>query len=104
MQSDAAYRSRAGRFVHALARATTWARAHPVAATAIMRRHSSADYRRILERSVPATLRLLGVGPPRIAAWARFGAWMRRSGLLDHPPDAAALVDLSAWSRSKASS
>jgi putative hydroxymethylpyrimidine transport system substrate-binding protein len=99
LRSDAAYRSMTRRFVGALARATTWARAHPAAATAIMRRHSASDYRGILERSVPATLRLLAVEPPPVAAWARFGAWMQRRGLLDHRPDAAALVDLTAWSR-----
>jgi putative hydroxymethylpyrimidine transport system substrate-binding protein len=98
LRTDAAYRRTVRRFVTALAAATAWAKAHPQAAVAIMRRHSAADYRSILERSVPATLRLLAVRPPPVAAWRRFGAWMRSQGLLDRPPDASALVDLTAWS------
>jgi hypothetical protein len=46
----------------------------------------------VLAQSVPATLRLLGTQAPPEAAWARFGAWMYRSGLLDRRPDAAALI------------
>ena len=74
-----------------------------------MRRHSADDYRNVLEQSVPATLRLLGTGPPPEAAWARFGAWMFESGLLDdearrggaHRPT----LDFGAvWIRSRASS
>jgi len=57
-----------------------------------MRRHSADDYRDVLQRSVPATLRLLGTRLPPEAAWARFGDWMYRSGLLDAKPDAAALI------------
>jgi hypothetical protein len=57
-----------------------------------MRRHSAADYRNILERSVPVTLRLLGIEAPSTAAWERFGTWMFSSGLLDEKPDAAALI------------
>ena len=79
-------------FVAGLAAGTDWAKAHPSAAVAVMRRHSADDYRNVLEQSVPATLRLLGTGPPPEAAWARFGAWMFTSGLLDDRPDAAALI------------
>jgi putative hydroxymethylpyrimidine transport system substrate-binding protein len=92
LRDDAAYRTTVRRFVAGLAAGTEWAKGHPDAAVAVMRRHSADDYRDVLERSVPATLRLLGTGPPPEAAWARFGAWMFRSGLLDERPDAAALI------------
>jgi putative hydroxymethylpyrimidine transport system substrate-binding protein len=92
LRDDASYRGMVRRFVAGLAAGTDWAKAHPPAAVAVMRRHSADDYRDVLERSVPATLRLLGTNQPPEAAWARFGAWMFRSGLLDEQPDAAALI------------
>jgi putative hydroxymethylpyrimidine transport system substrate-binding protein len=92
LRDDAAYRTTVRAFVTGLTAGTDWAKAHPDAAVAVMRRHSADDYRNVLERSVPATLRLLGTGPPPEAAWARFGAWMFSSGLLDARPDAAALI------------
>jgi putative hydroxymethylpyrimidine transport system substrate-binding protein len=92
LHDDAGYRAMVSRFVAGLAAGTDWAKAHPSAAIAVMRRHSADDYRNVLSRSVPATLRLLGTGPPPQAAWARFGDWMYRSGLLDERPDAAALI------------
>jgi putative hydroxymethylpyrimidine transport system substrate-binding protein len=92
LHDDADYRAMVRRFVAGLTAGTDWAKAHPGAAVAVMRRHSADDYRDVLARSVPATLRLLGTEPPPEAAWARFGAWMYRSGLLDAKPDAAALI------------
>jgi len=92
LHDDAEYRTMVRRFVAGLAAGTDWAKAHPGAAVAVMRRHSADDYRNVLSRSVPATLRLLGTRPPPEAAWARFGDWMYRSGLLDARPDAAALI------------
>ncbi len=92
LRDDAGYRRTVREFVAGLAAGTDWAKAHPSAAVAVMRRHSADDYRNVLEQSVPATLRLLGTGPPPEAAWARFGAWMFTSGLLDDRPDAAALI------------
>jgi putative hydroxymethylpyrimidine transport system substrate-binding protein len=92
LDDDAGYRATVKRFVAGLADGTNWAKAHPAAAVAVMRRHSADDYKNVLERSVPATLRLLGTGRPPEAAWARFGAWMYNSGLLDERPDAAALI------------
>ena len=92
LHSDAAYRHRVSRFVAALAAATRWAQAHPVAATAVMERHAYRDYLGTIRASVPATLKLLRVGPLSASAWGRFGGWMYRSGLLKSPPDAAALV------------
>jgi putative hydroxymethylpyrimidine transport system substrate-binding protein len=92
LRDDTAYRNTVRRFVAGLAAGTDWAKAHPDAAVAVMRAHSADDYKNVLERSVPATLRLLGTGPPPEAAWARFGAWMYRSRLLDGEPDAAALI------------
>lgn len=92
LHDDADYRAMVRRFVAGLTAGTDWARAHPTAAVAVMRRHSADDYKNVLARSVPATLRLLGTEAPPEAAWARFGAWMYRSGLLDTKPDAAALV------------
>ena len=92
LHDDAGYRAIVRRFVAGLAAGTDWAKAHPSAAVAVMRRHSADDYRDVLQRSVPATLRLLGTRLPPEAAWARFGDWMYRSGLLDAKPDAAALI------------
>jgi putative hydroxymethylpyrimidine transport system substrate-binding protein len=92
LHDDAHYRSMVRRFVAGLRAGTDWAKAHPGAAVAVMRRHSADDYKNVLARSVPATLRLLGTEPPPEAAWARFGSWMYSSGLLDKKPDAAALI------------
>jgi putative hydroxymethylpyrimidine transport system substrate-binding protein len=92
LRDDAGYRTTVREFVAGLTAGTDWAKAHPSAAVAVMRRHSADDYRNVLEQSVPATLRLLGTGPPPEAAWARFGTWMFESGLLDERPDAAALI------------
>jgi putative hydroxymethylpyrimidine transport system substrate-binding protein len=92
LHSDTAYRRRVSRFVTALGAATRWAQAHPAAATAVMEHHAYRDYMGTIRASVPATLKLLRVGPLSATAWARFGSWMYRSGLLKSPPDAAALV------------
>jgi len=92
LHSDAAYRQRVSRFVTVLAAATRWAQAHPAAATAVMERHAYRDYLGTIRASVPATLKLLRVGPLSASAWGRFGGWMYRAGLLKSPPDAAALV------------
>jgi len=92
LRDDTGYRATVRRFVAGLRAGTDWARAHPAGAIAVMRRHSADDYRNVLSQSVPATLRLLGTERPPEAAWARFGDWMYRSGLLDEQPDAAALI------------
>src|SRR6478735_10009932 len=68
LHDDAGYRAMVRRFVAGLAAGTDWAKAHPSAAVAVMRRHSADDYRDVLSRSVPATLRLLGTRPPPEAA------------------------------------
>ncbi|HSD01968.1 MAG TPA: ABC transporter substrate-binding protein, partial [Gaiellales bacterium] len=92
LRDDTGYRATVRRFVAGLRAGTDWAKAHPAGAIAVMRRHSADDYRNVLSQSVPATLRLLGTERPPEAAWARFGDWMHRSGLLDEQPDAAALI------------
>jgi putative hydroxymethylpyrimidine transport system substrate-binding protein len=92
LHSDAAYRSQVTRFVSALAAATRWAQAHPAGAIAVMERNAYRDYLGTIRASVPATLKLLRVGPLNAAAWTRFGDWMYHSGLLKSHPDAAALV------------
>jgi putative hydroxymethylpyrimidine transport system substrate-binding protein len=92
LHDDADYRAMVRRFVAGLRAGTDWAKAHPSAAVAVMRRHSADDYKNVLARSVPATLRLLGTESPPEAAWARFGSWMYSSGLLNKKPDAAALI------------
>ena len=92
LHSDPAYRREVARFVTALGAATRWAQAHPAAATAVMEHHAYRDYLGTIRASVPATLKLLRVGPLSATAWARFGSWMYHSGLLKSPPDAAALV------------
>ena len=92
LKSDAGYRVTVRRFVSGLAAGVAWAKRNPAGALAVMRRHSADDYRGVLERSVPATLRLVGVEQPNAAAWSRFGEWMFRAGLLKERPDAAALI------------
>ena len=92
LRSDPAYKRSVARFVTALAAATRWAQAHPQAAVTLMEHHAYRDYQGTIRRSVPATLALLRTGPLDAAAWARFGDWMYRTGLLKARPDAAALV------------
>ena len=90
--SDAGYRSAVRRFVAGLAAGTAWARAHPADAVDVMGAHAASDYKDILDRSVPATLRLLDTTTLDPAAWTAFGDWMHGRGLLEQPPDGAALV------------
>jgi putative hydroxymethylpyrimidine transport system substrate-binding protein len=92
LDDDAGYRARVRRFVRGLAAGTAYAKAHPAAAIAVMRRHASRDYRDALALSVRETLPLLGVAAPSAPAWTRFGRWMQSQGLLSSPPDGAALV------------
>ena len=92
LSSDAAYRSAVRRFVAGLAAGTAWARAHPSEAVAVLQAHAASDYKDILDRSVPATLRLLDTTTLSPAAWDAFGRWMQSRGLLQQPPDGAALV------------
>ncbi len=92
LASDAAYRLAVERFVTALAAATAWARDHPAAAIAIMRRNASSGYRTDLPQMVRATLRLLRTSRLDPAAWNRFGEWMYAHHLVKERPDGAALV------------
>jgi putative hydroxymethylpyrimidine transport system substrate-binding protein len=92
LKSDAAYRRTVRAFVSALAAGTRYAKSHPDAALAAMRAHASSDYKGVLESSVPETLRLLDTTSLAPAAWDAFGRWMQSQGLLDKPPDGAALV------------
>ena len=69
LQSDAGYRRSVRAFVTALGKSTAWARAHQAAAIAIMRAHSSRDYRGQIAKSVPATLKLLRTSRLDPAAW-----------------------------------
>jgi putative hydroxymethylpyrimidine transport system substrate-binding protein len=90
--SDPAYRRLVHDVVSGLAVSTEWARRHPAAALAVMRRHSSRDYKDVLARSVPATLRLLDTSALDPSAWEAFGRWMKQQGLLQAEPDGRALV------------
>jgi len=92
LRDDAAYRSLVQRFVRALAAGTTFAKEHPDVALEVMRAHASRDYLDVLERSVPETLRLLDTTRLDPRAWEAFGTWMHEQGLLESPPDGAALV------------
>lgn len=92
MQSDASYRRTVGAFVSALRAGTVYAQKHPATALAVMRKVAASDYQKVLERSVPETLRLLHVEPLDERAWARFGAWMYAQKLLSHKPDASGVV------------
>jgi putative hydroxymethylpyrimidine transport system substrate-binding protein len=92
LRKDAQYRGMVRRFVHALGAGTAYAKAHPGAALEAMRAHASSDYKSVLETSVPETLRLLDTTSLDPKAWDAFGRWMEAQGLLDTPPDGAALV------------
>jgi putative hydroxymethylpyrimidine transport system substrate-binding protein len=92
MQSDSGYRKTVREFVSGLAAGTAYAKAHPPVALAVMRADSSSDYTSSLNISVPETLRLLRTTSLDPVAWDRFGRWMQRQGLLNSPPDGAALV------------
>jgi len=92
MESDATYRRTVDAFVSALRAGTVYAQQHPAAALAVMRKVAASDYQKVLERSVPETLRLLHIGPLSEPAWARFGAWMYAQKLLSHKPDASQIV------------
>jgi putative hydroxymethylpyrimidine transport system substrate-binding protein len=92
LQSDTDYRSAVGRFVAGLAAGTSWARSHEDQAIDVMQHHAASDYTKVLDRSVPATLALLDTTTLDPSAWTAFGNWMHAHGLLDQPPDGAALV------------
>lgn len=92
LASDAVYRRAVARFVTALTGATAWARGHPDAAIAVMRRNASSGYRTDLPQMVRATLRLLDTSSLDPAAWNRFGLWMYAHHLVKERPDGAALV------------
>ena len=92
LHTDPRYRSAVARFVHALSVATAWARSHPAAAVAIMRRDASSAYQTDLSQMVRATLRLLRTSRLDPAVWTRFGDWMYAHHLVKHRPDGAALV------------
>jgi putative hydroxymethylpyrimidine transport system substrate-binding protein len=92
LKSDAGYRTMVRAFVADLAAGTVYAKSHPDAALAAMRAHASSDYKSVLETSVPETLRLLDTTSLDPKAWDAFGRWMEAQGLLDTPPDGAALV------------
>ena len=57
-----------------------------------MEHHAASDYKNVLGRSVPATLALLDTTTLDPSAWTAFGDWMHTQGLLEQPPDGAALV------------
>ncbi len=92
MKKDPVYRKTVRKFVAALTASTAWARAHPQDAVAIMRAHSSRDYLGQIDKSVPATLRLLRTSALNRQAWTRFGHWMWAQGLLNGQPDGARLI------------
>ncbi|MDX6544776.1 MAG: putative hydroxymethylpyrimidine transport system substrate-binding protein, partial [Gaiellales bacterium] len=92
LHDDAGYRSMVSSFVKALGAGTAYAKRHPGIALSVMRANSSRDYTSVLETSVPETLRLLDTTTLDAAAWNRFGRWMQSQGLLQRPPDGAALV------------
>ena len=95
LAGDPVYRRTVTRFVRALGTATEYAKAHPDEAIDVMRAVASRDYKDVLERSVPATLKLLDTRPLDAAAWDAFGRWMYQQGLLENEPDGGALV--AAW-------
>jgi putative hydroxymethylpyrimidine transport system substrate-binding protein len=92
LKSDPAYRRMVHTFVASLAAGTRYAKSHPEAALEAMRAHASSDYKSVLETSVPETLRLLDTTSLDPKAWDAFGRWMQAQGLLETPPDGAALV------------
>jgi len=92
---DASYRSEVRRFVGAFLAGTADARAHPARALGIMEKVTASDPR-FLSHAVPATLRLLagrdGAGCVSVAAWQRFGDWMRAHGLVKRRIAASSVV------------
>ena len=90
--SDAGYRSAVRRFVAGLAAGTAWARAHPAEAVDVMERTPQATTRTSSTAACPP--RFGCSTPPRstLSAWTAFGDWMHGRGLLEQPPDGAALV------------
>jgi putative hydroxymethylpyrimidine transport system substrate-binding protein len=98
LHDDPTYHSEVRRFVAAFLAGTADARRHPARAVAILEK-VTASGRRFLARATPATLRLLagpdGTGCIRVAAWQRFGNWMRAQRLLKAPIPAASVVDVS---------
>jgi putative hydroxymethylpyrimidine transport system substrate-binding protein len=98
LHNDPTYHSEVRRFVAAFLAGTADARNHPARALAILEKVTASD-RRFLARATPATLRLLtgpdGTGCIRVAAWQRFGDWMRAQRLLKAPIPAVSVVDVS---------
>src|SRR4051812_31062975 len=91
LTDDASYRSMMKRFVAALGESTAYAKGHPAEALAAMRNHVTGDQATALADSVTATLGLLDTTHLEPSAWNAFGRWMQAQGLLDSPPDGAAL-------------
>lgn len=93
--ADPTYRSEVQRFVSAFLAGTADARSHPARALSILKQvtASPADF---LARATPLTLGLLsgprGVGCLGVAAWQRFGDWMRARGLLTQRVAASSVV------------
>ncbi len=93
--TDPTYRSEVQRFVSAFLAGTADARSHPARALSILKQvtASPADF---LARATPLTLGLLsgprGVGCLGVAAWQRFGDWMRARGLLTQRVAASSVV------------
>lgn len=73
-----------GKFVDAFLRGSADAQAHPDRSLEILGKVTLAKHS-FLAASTPATLKLLGDGCLREAAWASFGAWMHERGLLKQP-------------------
>ncbi len=93
LRADAAYADSVRRFVAAMSKGASAARADRSGAIAVMAK-STTYPARFLRASVPATLDLLAppdgrqVGCLDMAAWRAYGAWMHRTGLLRRPVDA----------------
>ena len=93
--SDPTYRSEVQRFVSAFLAGTADARSRPARALQILKK-VTASPARFLARATPLTLGLLsgprGVGCLSVAAWQRFGDWMRARGLLTQSVPASTVV------------
>jgi len=97
LSSDANYAAMVRRFLDAVRGGSQAAVADPTGAVDTMRQATSYQPA-FLERSVPATLRLLRppsgapIGCMDQAAWRSYGDWMHRTGLLSKAVDGGSLT------------
>jgi putative hydroxymethylpyrimidine transport system substrate-binding protein len=97
LKSDPHYAGVVRRFLAAFLAGTAAAMRNPAGATGVMRQASQYS-QRFLQVSVPYTLKLLAQHPGlptgclELAAWQRFGNWLKAHDLIHQTPNAAAIT------------